>query len=137
MKLYYQDLSTWPNAEWTELDDPLPVTTGGMSTACTEAVTGGEIWSTGGSYKGDMGEEYVLDTNLYYPAEPCLGSTFAFTLEPGDLASAGKPGEIVTYTLVVTNTGDLPDAYNIELSSTWSASVSGLEGALDAGQSLP
>ena len=133
-EVYYQDLSTWPADEWTEYLDPLPLAYGGMSTACSEAVAGGEIWSTGGSYEDEHGG-HVLDTNLYHPAEPCILAVYALALAPGSDSREGYPGQEVIYNLTLTNTGESPDAYDLELISAWSAQVDWTPGALDPGES--
>ncbi len=35
----------------------------------------------------------------------------------------GHPGEVLTYTLQVSNTGELEDSYNVEISATWQTSA--------------
>jgi hypothetical protein len=132
-EVYYQELSSWPNIHWTHLNDPLPLRTGGMNTACTEAFTGGEIWSAGGWAFDVFGNLYT-GANLYYPAEPCLGDTFAFGLGPENRADEGYRGQEVAYTLQVTNTGELPDAYDLTYTSTWSMEAPQVIGAVDPGE---
>ncbi len=119
------DLTDWPNGSWHDLGDPLPHPSHTInSNACTEAMAGGEIWSVGGI--NGLGPWIFYNNTLYYPAEPCLGHTFAFSLAPIILEGAGVPGETVTYTLHLTNTGDIPDAYTVEIASAWSTSASSL-----------
>jgi uncharacterized membrane protein len=126
------DLSDWPNGSWQLIGDDLPYPTqGNMSNACTEVGSGGEIWSVGGM-NGTPWDIY--DTNLYYPTEPCFGNTFALDLAPVNLPGSGLPGETVTYLLTLTNTGDIPDAYNLDLYSIWPAEITGVPGALDVGE---
>jgi N-acetylneuraminic acid mutarotase len=113
------NLMDWPNGSWQDLGDPLPwPSQGNFNNACTEVLTGGEIWALGGINATPTGWIFS-DANLYYPTEPCLGNTFAFSLNPESLAESGLPGEMITYTLHITNTGDIPDAYSIEIVSGW------------------
>jgi hypothetical protein len=45
----YLDYSSWPSGAWTDALDPLPqALTGHGGGFCTNAVSGGEVWSTGG-----------------------------------------------------------------------------------------
>ena len=100
---------------------------------CTEAVTGGEVWSVGGGYVDPIFT--IVDTNQYRPAEACLGINYGVTLSPTALGGSGYPDETVAYTLTVTNTGDTPDAYSVLVTSTWSANDPALVGALFPGES--
>jgi uncharacterized membrane protein len=113
------------------LGDPLPQINAYPAGACSEALTGGEIWAVGGGLDGNT----LYDTNLYRPAEPCLGYNYAFTLTAATTAISGDPGTSVAYTLIITNTGDTPDAYTPMVTSTWTTTVSGLGGAIDPGHS--
>jgi hypothetical protein len=117
------DLSNWPNGSWQDLGDPLPAMSQGNTSACTEAILGGEIWSTGGGYIDEHGN-HVYDSNLYYPTEPCLGNTFALELAPDSQSGEGYRGQEAIYYLTITNTGDVPDAYDVAVSSVWTAAVS-------------
>ena len=118
------DLTNWPNGTWQELGDPLPKPSqGNFNNACTEILTGGEIWSIGGTNRTVTPWE-VFDTNLYYPAEPCLGNTFALVLAPDSQPGEGYRGQEVVYNLTITNTGDVPDAYDVAVSSVWTTTVS-------------
>ena len=118
------DLSDWPNGSWQDLSDPIPAPSqGNMSNICTEALLGGEIWSVGGVDATAEGWD-IQDTNLYYPAEPCLGNTFALVLTPDSQSGEDYRGQEVTYHLTITNTGDVPDAYGVAVSSVWTTTVS-------------
>jgi hypothetical protein len=126
----------WPGDEWESMSDTLPIPlVGNMGGFCTQAVLGGEIWSVGG-FKVVSGNLVAVNTNQYYPAEPCMGNNFAFSVAPDSLAAAGNPGGTVNYSLVITNTGDIPDAYSILVNSTWVAAAPAVIGALDPGKSV-
>jgi FG-GAP-like repeat/Bacterial Ig-like domain/Kelch motif len=130
------DLSDWPNGSWQDLSDSIPAPSqGNMSNICTEALTGGEVWSVGG-VNANLSPWDIFDTNLYYPAEPCLGNTFALVLAPDSQSGEDYPGSQITYSLTLTNTGDVPDAYDVEISSVWATTVSDLP-TLWAGESAP
>jgi hypothetical protein len=48
--------------------------------------------------------------------------TIMFDLLPMTTVNqAGHPGNVLTYKLMVTNTGDLADTYNLEINATWKA----------------
>jgi hypothetical protein len=131
----YLDIAGWPGMGWQALGDPLPdelfLNSAGY---CTEAVTGGEVWSVGGAQYVNPTTASAFDINQYRPAEPCLGYDYALALVPDTQSGEGYRGGTVDYTLTVTNTGDTPDAYTIDLTSTWTTTVSGLGGALDPDQ---
>ena len=119
------DHSLWPGGVWSNMGDPLPQALSYNSAGfCTEAVTGGEVWSVGGGYVDPIFT--IVDTNQYRPAEACLGYNYGVTLSPTALGGSGYPDETVAYTLTVTNTGDTPDAYSVLVTSTWSASAPAL-----------
>jgi len=130
------DLADWPDGSWQDLGDPLPAISQGNTSACTNALLGGEVWSTGGGYIDDDGNPHIYYSNLFHPAEACLGYNYAATLAPTALGYFGYPGEVVTYTLTVTNSGDTPDAYDVLVTSTWPASAPVIIGALDPGESV-
>jgi uncharacterized membrane protein len=81
----------------------------------------------------------LLSSNL------CSSDTFTQTITVGNYAvsqdasmptQSGAAGETLTYTLNLTNTGTLPDSYNLSLSSSvWSAQLSTATiGPLDPGE---
>ncbi len=51
----------------------------------------------------------------------------------GDNALNGEPGDIVTYTLQVTNTGSITDTFDIDITGIWTATTSVVTVTLDAG----
>lgn len=64
----YLDYTSWPSGAWTDALDPLPEPlTGHGGGFCTSALTGGEVWSTGGIKAGFT----FSDVNQYKAAEPC------------------------------------------------------------------
>ncbi len=61
------DLSVWPNGSWENISDLLPEPRAANAGFCSEAVTGGEIWSVGGL---DLADNPT--TGIFYrPSEPC------------------------------------------------------------------
>ena len=127
----YLDLAAWPGGTWTDLSDPLPQANIYPAGACTAAFTGGEIWAVGGG--GATSTPYT--STRYRPAEACLDYTYTFSLEPEAQSGAGFQGDLVDYNLTITHSGDTPDAYTATVTSVWTTTVSGLEGALDPGLS--
>jgi hypothetical protein len=64
----YLDYTSWPSGAWTDALDPLPqALTGHGGGFCTNAVSGGEVWSTGGLTAGFA----FSDANQYKAAELC------------------------------------------------------------------
>ena len=62
------DLSAWPIGSWQNISDPLPEPRAANAGFCSEAVTGGEIWSVGGL---DLADNPT--TGIFYrPSEPCV-----------------------------------------------------------------
>ncbi len=107
------DLSAWPAGSWETLIDSLPQPTLGATSACTEQLTGGEIWAIGGAtYPWQM-----FDTNYYLPTEPCV--SYAVDL-PEPMAGMGLPAASVEYQLMLTNTGIVTDYYTLMVDSDWS-----------------
>ena len=64
----YLDHTSWPSGTWTDASDPFSETlTAHGGGFCTNAVSGGEVWSTGGITAGFT----FSSTNQYKTAEPC------------------------------------------------------------------
>jgi len=63
------DYAAWPGGAWTDTDDPLPTGLTAMRGGfCTQAVTGGEVWSLGGIDPSF----FFVGTNQYRSAEACV-----------------------------------------------------------------
>ena len=114
------DLTAWPQGSWTDtgygMAPALMYDSGGF---CTEALTGGEIWTVGGATPD---EEHLnaVSTNQYGDVEEgCLHGLFNLQAGPTTQEGIGFPGEEVIYTISVTNTGGIPDAYAITTASDW------------------
>lgn len=50
---------------------------------------------------------------------PTGGGSYGVTLEPPAAAQSGTPGSVVTYTLALTNTGDLADSFNFSAAGSY------------------
>lgn len=58
-------------------------------------------------------------------------------ITPSEAAQSGSPGEMVTYTLTLTNLGNAADSFTLEVSSTWTATLSAdSTGALEPGRTF-
>jgi len=129
------DLSDWPNGSWQDLGDPLPKPSqANFNYACTEALTGGEIWSIGGANVSVWPWE-EFDTNLYHPAEPCVQNILNLSDSP--MYGEGKPGSAVTYTVDITNTGNIVDYYNLFIANEFpGANPLGGHGPVEPGETI-
>jgi hypothetical protein len=123
----YLELSSWPGGVWTDLGDPLPEVNIYPASACTRAINGGEIWAVGGG----LDTATVYSTTHYRTTEACLGYNYAFSLGPEAQSGEGFPGGMVTFSLAISNTGDMPDAYDLTVSGTWTTTISGFSGVLE------
>jgi hypothetical protein len=130
------DLAAWPDSSWDLYYDPFPYSLGGNSAGfCTEAVSGGEIWSVAGGYLDDQGNAYMFDANMYHPTgEPCVH--YGVDLS-APLQGEGEIGHQVEYSLTITNTGTITDYFNLTISTTWGAgSILGGPGPVGPGDSI-
>ena len=93
------NLTTWPSSNWQTVADPLPISVLGLNGFCTEAVSGGEIWSPGGGYLDEYDNTIEYDTNYYRITGEACYDLFFGDLQPESLATTGNPGEVITYTL--------------------------------------
>ena len=58
-------------------------------------------------------------------------------IEPETASAVGSPGETITYTLTVTNVGDITDTFAVSAEADWLTSVAALVGPLEPGGSTP
>ena len=123
------DLSQWQDGAWTGVVDGLPreIEDNGVS-FCSEAMTGGEVWSVGGAYRTFFAPVPV-DDSYYYPAEPCVNYGVEL-LVPED--GWGMIGEAVEYELTITNTGTITDYYQVIVETSWSYGVGRVADRADA-----
>ena len=124
------DLSDWPGGSWVDIADPLSAPRAANGGFCTEAVTGGEIWSVAGL---DLLDDPT--TNIFFrPSEPCSGYYYG-DLQPESLAITATRGTTVTYTLTIHNDGTLGDTYDISHSAIWNTTYPATIGPLEPGES--
>ncbi len=71
-------------------------------------------------------------TSLYTSANTLVG----IAMSPDEFATA-EAGSIVTYTLYLTNTGNLTDTYTLSLSAAWVTSLDTYQVTLGPGESQP
>jgi hypothetical protein len=70
--VYVLDFADWPGGVWTDLGDPLPIAlTANNGGFCTQAVSGGEVWSTAG---GDV-SLIIQRGNNYRTSEACFAGS--------------------------------------------------------------
>jgi hypothetical protein len=125
------DLSAWPIGSWQNISDPLPEPRGANAGFCSDAVTGGEIWSVGGL---DLAENPT--TGIFYrPSEPCV----SFGVDLADVGGGlGDAGTTVEYWLTITNTGVVTDYFTLEVSTTWNTvTPMGGPGPIGPGERMP
>ena len=125
------DLSAWPGGSWVDIADPLPAPRAANGGFCTEAVTGGEIWSVAGL---DATDNPVTDIS-YRPSEPCADFFFS-DLQPESLAITAVRGTVVTYTLTIHNDGTLSDTYDISHTAIWNTAYPATVGPMEPGESM-
>jgi uncharacterized membrane protein len=92
-----------------------------------------------GAPRGQQGVTEITATSISNPAEMDTTSItttvgeYLFEVQPIPPDSQeGHPGNLLTYTLWVSNTGDFEDSYHVEISATWETTAS-----LSVGPILP
>jgi N-acetylneuraminic acid mutarotase len=128
------DLTTWPDSSWEVFHDSLPYAVLGNSAGfCTEAVTGGEIWSVGGA---TVDPDMVFDYNYYHPTgEPCVQNIVNLPDQP--MFGEGEVGSTVNYTIPITNTGNVVDYYNLFIFNDWRGNeLLGGPGPVEPGETI-
>ena len=125
------DLSAWPGGSWVNIGDLLPAPRMANLGFCSEAVTGGEIWSVGGL---DANDDPTVDV-VYRPSEPCADFYFG-DLTPESVESTGFRGKSITFNLTIYNNGTLPDIYDISASAVWETTYPLTVGPIDPGESI-
>lgn len=103
---------------------------GGTSTAAAPAHTYAAI----GIYTAVLTASNLCDTAVV--SRQIAVENYALALTPDAPARSGDPGQVVTYTLDLTNTGTLTDSFSLSVGSTpWSTSLSTGAVVLAPGQS--
>jgi hypothetical protein len=126
------DLTTCPDCQWADFDDPLPQPSVLTTGACTEAKTGGEIWAISGA-----DEDLYPYTEVYYhpTGVPCI--QYILNLSDAPMVGEGEAGSTVTYTVDITNTGNITDYYKLVISGDWSTyPISGELGPVEPGETI-
>jgi hypothetical protein len=121
------DWTTWPNGTWETIDSLPQAVLGNTAGACTQANTGGEVWSAGGSNASHI----FTSTNLYLAAEPCYTLSYSLAVSPDTMEGAALPGRSVSYNLTISNTGSASDSYTVTVSADWSVSAFATIGPVD------
>jgi carboxypeptidase T len=74
-----------------------------------------------------------------YPASvelvTIVNTIYGLTTQVDTLVQSGRPGQIVTYTLQVFNTGNITDTFDITVTNTWGVEFSAPVGPLAVGES--
>jgi hypothetical protein len=64
-----------------------------------------------------------------------IAQSFGVELTADDATGVGAPGDVVTYTLQITNTGNVEDTFDLTASGSWAATLSDTSVTLGAGES--
>ena len=79
------------------------------------------------------------DSPSYIPLSLCVVPEYSVDLEPESSLGSGLPGEVITYTLRMTNTGDLPDTFVLsygEVDPGWIVELPVTSFELEAGEGV-
>ncbi len=63
-------------------------------------------------------------------------TAYGVALSPATAAMSGAPGDMVTYTLTITNLGNITDTFDLAYTGTWSASLPMTSTMLGAGEAM-
>ncbi|RMF28429.1 MAG: hypothetical protein D6759_15845, partial [Chloroflexi bacterium] len=106
----------------------MPVT---FTVAFTKTTVPGTTWE-GLLYLGPASAPTALEIPITVNINPAFG----LALAPAEASASGRPGEVVTYTLTVTNTGNYTDTFNVAVSgNAWSTRAPATVGPVAAGAS--
>ncbi len=106
----------------------MPVT---FTVAFTKTTVPGTTWE-GLLYLGPASAPTALEIPITVNINPAFG----LALAPAEASASGRPGEVVTYTLTVTNTGNYTDTFNVAVSgNAWSTRAPATVGPMAAGAS--
>lgn len=104
---------------WVTVDIP-----GGIADGDSDTVT---VWATSG-LDSNVTDTAVLTTTGY------LTATYGVTIGP-DLAASGSAGTTITYTLGITNDGNVSDSFDLSFSgNNWATALSASSITLNAGE---
>jgi hypothetical protein len=70
---------------------------------------------------GDLDSFLAIGAFASWPNEVWFNANFGSSLTPEASTGSGFPGDTVTYTLTLANTGDLSDTYTMTVASEWPA----------------
>ncbi|MEZ4645933.1 MAG: FixG Ig-like domain-containing protein [Chloroflexota bacterium] len=120
---------------WVSVDPITGTVAGGTSTDVT--VTFDATGLAGDTYTGN------LCVNNNDPDTPRVTVPVTLTVNAatydvglsGDMAATAVPGDMVTYTVTITNLGNVADTYTVTVTSGWTMTQSATTVALDSGAS--
>jgi len=78
----------------------------------------------------------TMNSAMPLPVTLTILATYDVDLSGND-AMGGLPGDVMTYTLSVTNTGNMPDTYTVTVSSSWNTTATLMSVFVDAGSTVP